>query len=118
MVSTLAPLLLFQIALVSPVSTPGMGDVLPPLLGPWHAADAPKRFAGSQAADFAGGADAAILREFGFVGGQRRDYAQGAKTMTVEAMRIHDSSGAFGVFTWYRKPGWRQEDSPADAARR
>jgi len=110
MLSSLVSVLLLQVTLVSPVSGTGIGDALPTDLGAWHATSN-TRFSAAQLSDFAPAADVAALNEFGFLGAQRRDYQQGAKKMTVEAIRMHDASGAFGVFTWYRHPDWRDEDA-------
>ncbi len=121
MPSLLAGLLLFQIALISPNVGPGIGsnggDLLPAVLGEWHAApgpttgSAPEKFSASQVGVFAATADSAALNEFGFFGAQRRQYRQGNRTITVEAIRMKDSSAAYGAFTWYRQAGWREEFS-------
>jgi hypothetical protein len=108
----LAGLLLFQIALISPNAAPTSGDLLPAELGEWHAAAPPQKFSAAQVGDFAGDASAA-LDEFGFFGGQRREYQQGNRTITVEAMRMKDSSAAYGAYTFYRQPGWREESNAA-----
>jgi len=112
MASPLAGLLLFQIALISPNAAPNSGDLLPPALGEWQAAAPAEKFSAAQVGDFA--ADAAgALDEFGFFGAQRREYKQGNRSITVEAIRMKDSSAAFGAYTWYRQAGWREESSVA-----
>jgi hypothetical protein len=110
MASLLAGLLLFQIALISPNAAPNAGDLLPADLGEWHAGAPPQKFSAAQVGDFAT-ADAAALDEFGFFGAQRREYKQGSRTITVEAIRMKDSSASYGAYTWYRQAGWREEFS-------
>ena len=129
MLSTLAALLLFQIALVSPNATPGTGDVLPADLGQWHAALAGKKvekFSSVQVGAFAASTDAAALTEFGFLGAERREYRMmdsqtGSKTaqpMIVEAIRMRDATAAFGAFTWFRHAGWNEDLSLKTDSRR
>jgi len=129
MLSMLAGLLLFQIALVSPNAAPGASDVLPADLGQWHAALAGKKvekFSSVQAGAFASATDAAVLNEFGFLGAERREYrvvnptgpgSQG-QPMIVEALRMRDATAAFGAFTWYRQAGWNEDLSQKTDARR
>ena len=126
MPSQLAGLLLFQIALISPNAGLSGGDLLPAELGEWRAAPGSaglEKFSAVQVNTFAqaaiqansasrsAAADSAALSEFGFFGAQRRTYQQGHKTITVEAIRMKDSSAAYGAFTWYRQAGWREEFS-------
>jgi hypothetical protein len=117
MASLLAGLMLFQIALISPNVAPNAvsaaGDLLPAQLGDWRApsGSAPEKFSAAQVNVFATGADSAALNEFGFFGAQRRTYQRGNRTITVEAIRMKDSSAAYGAYTWYRQAGWREEFS-------
>jgi hypothetical protein len=117
--SLVAGLLLFQIALVSPEVGPDgaskAGDLLPAELGQWRAPSGTvlEKFSAAQVNVFASGADSAALNEFGFFGAQRRQYRQGNRTITVEAIRMKDSSAAYGAYTWYRQAGWREEFSVA-----
>jgi hypothetical protein len=119
MPTQLAGLLLFQIALVSPNAGLSGGDLLPAELGEWRVPAGGaglEKFSAAQVNVFASGADSAALNEFGFFGAQRRTYQQGHKTITVEAIRMKDSSAAYGAYTWYRQSGWREEFSvPHDA---
>jgi hypothetical protein len=117
MASLVASLLLFQIALISPDAASG-GDLLPAELGEWRASGAAlEKFSPAQVNVFASGADGVALNEFGFFGAQRREYRQGNRTVTVEALRMKDSSAAYGAFTWYRQSGWREESSVAHDTR-
>jgi hypothetical protein len=111
MPTQLAGLLLFQIALVSPNAGLSGGDLLPAELGEWRSGSPLEKFSAAQVGVFASGADSAALNEFGFFGAQRRTYQQGHKTVTVEAIRMKDSSAAYGAYTWYRQAGWREEFS-------
>lgn len=117
----LGALLLFQVALVAPNSPPGAGDLLPAQMGEWRAVpDKSQKFSSVEAGVFAPDADAAALDEFGFLGAQRREYLQekGARHITVDAIRMKDTTGAFGAFTWYRRAGWREDSNMSKDPRR
>jgi len=55
-------------------------------------------------AEFAG-ADAPLLREYGFLAGEHRDYSKGDAKLTVTLWRMKDSSGSYGLFSYYREIG-------------
>ncbi|HEV3218588.1 MAG TPA: DUF6599 family protein [Candidatus Acidoferrales bacterium] len=73
---------------------------LPPSVGSWSAGSAQ-----SVTLDQAARADAPAIREFGFVGIERADYARGAGKFTVTLYRMTDPSGAYGAFTFLRPAG-------------
>jgi hypothetical protein len=74
--------------------------LLPPSLGSWTAGAA-------QAATLeqAAGADAAAIREYGFVAVERAEYARGAEALSVTLYRMADPSAAYGAFTYLRPAG-------------
>lgn len=60
----------------------------------------------------AAGNDAAMLREYGFVSGERREYARDTAGLNVILWKLRDSSGAFGLFTFYRDIGTATLEAP------
>ena len=53
----------------------------------------------------AAGRDAPVLREYGFMGAERRTYSQGEARLTVTLWRMQDATGSFGLFTFFSQPG-------------
>jgi hypothetical protein len=78
--------------------------LLPPSFGSWTAPAPSTQVSAGQIAQFAGD-KAAILHEYGVSGGERRDYAQGAVSVTATLYRMTDPTAAFGAFTFLRSPG-------------
>jgi hypothetical protein len=97
----------FQVTLVAPDMGQGGADLLPQQFSGWQAQKTEK-FA-QTGLDALAGADAPILREFGIWGAERKEYSQGGKRITVEALRMQDASAAYGAFTFYRQDDWRTE---------
>lgn len=95
-------------ALVSPAlaqSSPPSAAAASPLL--------PKDFAGwtlsapaqeSSAPETADAANASVLKEYGFEQFASAHYANGDNKLNVRAIRFQDASGAYGAFTFYRRP--------------
>ncbi len=109
LVSALLPA---QVTLVSPEPAKTGGDMLPNEFLGWRAEKAEK-FSLAELGAFAG-EDAEVLRECGFLGAERKQFVhlgslEQTAHLTVEAVRLRDASGAYGVFTYYRQPGWRTE---------
>ena len=52
---------------------------------------------------FFAGEDAPLFAEYGFVAGQRREYAKNNSTLTVTLWQMKDSSGSLGLFTFYQE---------------
>ncbi|MBI4465485.1 MAG: hypothetical protein HY647_12335 [Acidobacteria bacterium] len=48
--------------------------------------------------------DAALLEEYGFVSGERREYTRGDARLTATLWQMRDASGSFGLYTFYRTP--------------
>ena len=55
-------------------------------------------------AEFVGG-DAALLREYGVVTGEHREYSRADAKLAVTLWKMKDTSGSFGLFTFYREIG-------------
>lgn len=51
------------------------------------------------------GEDAALLREYGFDSGERREYSKENATLAVALWKLKDVTGSFGLFTFLREPG-------------
>ena len=58
------------------------------------------------------GDDAALLEEYGYVTGERREYENGAATFTVTLWTMQDASGSVGLFTFLREPGTTPVEVP------
>ncbi len=59
----------------------------------------------SSAPETADAANAAVLKEYGFQQFASAHYANGDNKLSVRAIRFQDASGAYGAFTFYRRPG-------------
>jgi hypothetical protein len=59
----------------------------------------------SVALDQVAGADAAAIREYGFVRAERAEYTRGSDKVTVTLYRMSDPSDAYGAFTYLRQAG-------------
>src|SRR5215213_3934396 len=44
--------------------------------------------------------NAALIREYGFVSGTRREYSNGANKASITAWEMKDASGSLGLFTY------------------
>ena len=51
------------------------------------------------------GSDAPLLREYGFLSGEHREYSREDARLTVTLWRMKDSSGSYGLFSFYREIG-------------
>ena len=59
----------------------------------------------STAPEAADAANASVLKEYGFQQFVSAHYANGDNKLNVRAIRFQDASGAYGAFTFYRRPG-------------
>ncbi|MBI4441783.1 MAG: hypothetical protein HY649_00250 [Acidobacteria bacterium] len=59
--------------------------------------------AAGQLAQYAG-EDTALLEEYGFVVGERREYVRGDDRLTVSLWQMRDTTGSYGLYTFYRDP--------------
>ena len=55
-------------------------------------------------ADFSG-SDAVLVREYGFLSGEHREYAKDDATLAVNLWKMKDASGSFGLYSFYREAG-------------
>jgi hypothetical protein len=106
---------LFSIALVLWSFTPLLAQktapaslpLLPVDFAGWHQAGSPLT---SKSPDAADQANAAVLKEYGFTEFASANYVQPDNKLNVRAVRFEDATGAYGAFTFYRRPGMRKED--------
>ena len=56
------------------------------------------------------GNDILLLHEYGFVSGQRREYARDSSTLTVTLWEMRDATGSYGLFTFFQEPGMEGPD--------
>jgi hypothetical protein len=61
-------------------------------------------------------ANAAALKEYGLKDFATGEYRRGSGHIAVKAMRFVDATGAYGAFTYYRKPEMRPETIGAGAS--
>jgi hypothetical protein len=101
----------FQVTLIAPNPGPGSTDLLPQQFAGWQAGEVHK-FSQANLGEMAG-PDAAVLREYGIWAAERKQFSQGSRQITVEALRMQDSSAAYGAFTFYRREDWRAEAAGA-----
>ncbi len=106
--------LLVSPALAKPATA---ADTPPPLL--------PTDFAGwslsapvenSAAPEVADAANAAVLKEYGFQQFATAHYANADNKLSIRAIRFQDASGAYGAFTFFRRPGSIAEQIGRSAA--
>jgi hypothetical protein len=104
-------------ALAKPATPVTPAPAAPPLL--------PTDFAGwslsapaqeSNAPEVADAANAPVLKEYGFQQLSSGHYANGDNKLSLRAIRFRDASGAFGAFTFYRRPGSIEEQIGHGAA--
>lgn len=48
--------------------------------------------------------NAPVIREYGFVSGIKQEYAKGESRLSVTLWQMNDTTGAFGLFTYFRQP--------------
>jgi len=56
------------------------------------------------------GADAAVLKEYGFSGFESGSYVRNGRKMQIKVAEFNDASGAYGAFTYYVQPQMQKED--------
>jgi hypothetical protein len=70
----------------------------------------------SSAPEAADPANASVLKEYGFQQFSTAHYTNGDNKLTLRAIRFQDASGAFGAFTFFRRPGSIPEQIGRNAA--
>ncbi len=111
-------LALFSLAPLSaqkaaPPSSQQQPALLPSDFAGWHASGPVQQSQSPEAADQA---NAPVLHEYGFAEFASANYVQPDNKLSVRAIRFEDATGAYGAFTFYRRPGMRKEDIGAEGA--
>jgi hypothetical protein len=81
-------------------------SLLPSKFSRWTAAGAATTGTAPALAD---AANADVLSEYGLKDFAASAYREGSNRVSVRAMRFADATGAYGAFTYYRKPGMKPE---------
>jgi hypothetical protein len=108
MLRALTATVIFLSLLVSPaLAKPAPAAPAPPPLLPtdfagWTLSGPVQDSAAPEAAD---AANAAVLKEYGFQQFVTAHYVNGDNKLNIRAIRFQDASGAFGAFTFFRRPG-------------
>jgi hypothetical protein len=99
------------------LSQPSAPAAAPPLLptdfAGWSQSAPAQQSAAPESAD---AANAAVLKEYGFQQFVSAHYVNGDNKLNVRAIRFQDASGAYGAFTFYRRPGSIAEEIGRTAA--
>jgi hypothetical protein len=109
----LSALVLPALAQSSPPPATAASPLLPKDFAGWNLS-APARE--SSAPETADAANAAVLKEYGFQQFASAHYANGDNKLNVRAIRFQDASGAYGAFTFYRRPNSIPEEIGRTAA--
>jgi hypothetical protein len=96
-------LLLLPVALAAQESAP---PLLPGDFAGWTRQGPTRMSASARAAD---SAYAGVLEEYGFQGLEEAAYTRGDRTLQVRAIRFADTTGAYGAFTFYKRPNMQTE---------
>ena len=62
------------------------------------------------------GNNAAILREYGFLGGERREYSRQGATLSATLWLLEDATGSYGLFTFFGEAGMTSTRNGDDSA--
>jgi hypothetical protein len=95
------------------VPAPAAAPLLPTDFAGWSLSAPVQESAAPEAAD---AANASVLKEYGFQQFATAHYANGDNKLSVRAIRFQDASGAFGAFTFFRRPGSIEEQIGRTAA--
>ena len=87
--------------------------LLPPGFSGWKATGEAKTGTASAEAD---AANADVLDEYGLKSFAEDTYRRGNSTVSLRAIRFADATGAYGAFTFYRKPDMKPESLGSGAA--
>jgi hypothetical protein len=91
---------------------PAPKALLPEAFAGWEAAGAPQKLADASQAD---APNAAALKEYDFSEGVLGEYKRGGEELTLRALSFHDTSGAYGAYSYYRQNGWPRQEIGAGA---
>ena len=100
-------------ALAKPAAAAATPPLLPTDFAGWTLSAPDQDSAAPEAAD---AANAAVLKEYGFQQFASAHYANGDNKLNVRAIRFQDASGAYGAFTFFRRPGSIAEEIGRSAA--
>jgi hypothetical protein len=106
-------LLLSALALAQPSAPSAAAPLLPTDFAGWSQ-NAPAQE--STTPESADAANAAVLKEYGFQQFVSAHYVNGDNKLNLRAIRFQDASGAYGAFTFYRRPGSIAEQIGRSAA--
>ncbi len=106
--------ILFSLLLVAGLTFAAPVSVLPPSFNGWQL-DKSSLKSGSDPAS-ADGADAPVLKEYGFNDFETGTYRRNGRKMQIKVARFNDASGAYGAFTYYVQPQMQKEDIGDGAA--
>ncbi len=82
-------------------ATPVPQTLLPETFAGWQISGTPEQSTQASAAD---PGDAVPLQEYGFTRYESAKYTRDDGELTIKAMEFGDATGAFGAFTFYRRP--------------
>lgn len=99
-------------ALKAPAPPPAL-PILPAGFAGWQQTSSAQISTAPEAADQA---NANVLREYGFTEFTAANYTQPDNKLNIRAIRFQDATGAYGAFTFYRRPGMQKEDIGSNAA--
>lgn len=88
-------------------------QLLPKTFAGWDMSGTPQQSTNPNAAD---AANAAVLREYGFSRYEASTYTRDNSKVAVRAIDFGDATGAFGAFTFYRRPNMLPEKVGGGAA--
>ncbi|MGD0292973.1 MAG: DUF6599 family protein [Terracidiphilus sp.] len=80
--------------------------LLPEVFAGWVATGTPKKLTDPAQAD---PVNAAALKEYEFTDALLAVYKRSGETLSLRALRFHDTSGAYGAYSFYRQNGWPRE---------
>jgi hypothetical protein len=89
------------------------GPLLPEMFAGWQLSGTRQTSTDPQAADKA---TAGALKEYGFSRYEAASYARGSDMLSLKAVQFQDATGAYGAFTFYRRPNMAPEQIGQGAA--
>ncbi len=100
-------------ATVTPLTLRASESLLPGNFAGWQLAGTPQQ---STDPRVAGNTDASVLQEYGFSRYEEARYTREQDTLSVKATEFGDATGAYGAFTFYRRPNMASEPIGQDGA--
>jgi hypothetical protein len=81
--------------------------LLPDAFAGWVTDEKPKVVIDAAQAD---NANAAALKEYGFLRSASANYKRDGETLSIRVLQFNDASGSYGAYTFYRQNGWPKEE--------